>query len=346
MGVADYGASGYNGYYSVDKVSAWQDSVPGIKGGGFASLYDQGGWDSVYENYNPMSNTGNDAWTYGGDTNYGSSIIYYGRRLGEVVFQNSDAMDALHLEVVTHFCMNADDTPGKDVNFANAVGNCNGDATKKLPIMDYAQTKRDGPLADDGSVMSEEAFMKTSYGYTSRDSNCDSGDCIQAGDDDYREDYAKKLIKKLATDIALPDDGVKVSALTRICDQVADYGGDQYEWGNQDLKACAGKGPLWVDDDDQGTPCTMMMNLLPLIGKQLQNYRRAWEGRTVLPVAPICDADFEESLVRDAIKIAKVDTDENDITGSCPDPEEIRSMQMRFLDDNWVKGIASFFWKG
>merc|ERR1711865_788306 len=103
---------------------------------------------------------------------------------------------------------------------------------------------------------------------------------------------------------------------------------------------------MWVDEDDQGTPCAMMMNLLPLIGKQLQNYRRAWEERPVLPVAPICDADFEESLVRDAIKIAKVDTDENDITGSCPDPEEIRSQQMRFLNDNWVKGIASFFWKG
>merc|ERR1711865_902407 len=125
-----------------------------------------------------------------------------------------------------------------------------------MPIIDYAQTTRDGPLLADGSYMSEETFTSedTSYGYKSRDSNC-PGDCIQQGDDDYREDYAKKLIKKLAADIALPDDGVKVSALTRICDQVADYGGDQYEWGNQDLKACKGKGP-GVD-----TPCTMMMNL-------------------------------------------------------------------------------------
>jgi len=128
--------------------------------------------------------------------------------------------------------------------------------------------------------------------------------------------YAKKLILRLSESID-PKPVVRVSILTRICDQVAE-----------------------LSDKD-----TYMTELLPMVGEQLNRYATAWDHKAgVLPIHPHCDADFEESLVRDAIKIEATD-DSNQTSISCPPPViSNQVLQMRSLNGKWQQSFAKLFW--
>jgi len=157
---------------------------------------------------------------------------------------------------------------------------------------------------------SDKKLHLTHYGITHKDDD--------PNEDDDPGDYAEKRIRHLSKSID-PTPAVRVSILTRICDQV------------EDLKK----------EDN------FMRELLPMVGNRLIEYATAWKTVPVhLPIHPHCDADFEESLVRDAIKI-EAPNDEDQLGISCPAPQiSAQSSQMRSLDKSWHRALASVFWEG
>merc|ERR1711865_849961 len=182
----------------------------------------------------------------------------------------------------------------------------NSEAVDNLDFKVHSHFCNDGSENCDGSQDADKKLSLTNFTRTS-----DAADTPG--------DYAETLIRRLSTSIDPTTPAVKVSVLTRICDQVK----DSYKEDN------------------------FMRDLLPMVGKQLLRYTEAWNHvPDFLPVHPHCDADFEESLVRDAIKI-EAPNDENQDTISCPSPSiSQQASQMKSLDKTWRRSLAGVFWEG
>merc|ERR1711998_426677 len=89
-----------------------------------------------------------------------------------------------------------------------------------------------------------------------------------------------------------------------------------------------------MDSDD-----SWMKRVTAMVAKNVKRISLAWEDIGV-PVSVTCDPDFEESAVRDALKLVTT-------SDGCPGPiAQIDSSQARFLNAAWKGGFASSIWSG
>merc|ERR1712070_101129 len=89
-----------------------------------------------------------------------------------------------------------------------------------------------------------------------------------------------------------------------------------------------------VDSED-----SWMKRVEVMVARNVKAISLAWADIGV-PVSVTCDPDFEESAVRDALKLVTT----ND---GCPGPiAQIDSSQARFLNAAWKGGFASSIWSG
>jgi len=88
--------------------------------------------------------------------------------------------------------------------------------------------------------------------------------------------------------------------------------------------------------------CSWMRNVRWMLFYNVKKVHDAWKDVGV-PVAVTCDPDFEESAVRDALKLQLPKGYE----GACPEPDHTEnSLQASFLNDNWKVGFAQSIWSG
>jgi hypothetical protein len=89
-----------------------------------------------------------------------------------------------------------------------------------------------------------------------------------------------------------------------------------------------------VDSED-----SWMKRVEVMVARNVKAISLAWADLGV-PVSVTCDPDFEESTVRDALKLVTT-------SDGCPGPiAQIDSSQARFLNAAWKGGFASSIWSG
>jgi hypothetical protein len=89
----------------------------------------------------------------------------------------------------------------------------------------------------------------------------------------------------------------------------------------------------------QGADCTWIKNVRSMVATHARSILHAWDGIGV-PVSVTCDPDFEESAVRDALKLVTM----ND---GCPVPiAQAGSLQAKFLNAAWKSAFAKSIWSG
>merc|ERR1712146_84184 len=130
---------------------------------------------------------------------------------------------------------------------------------------------------------------------------------------------------------------------------IEDFSGEDYDAGKALLEALQ-KGVVidttasilssFLDEILPPDPVAWIKQVVSMVAKNVNAIGLAWKSIGV-PVSVTCDPDFEESAVRDALKLVSLDEP------GCPVPLAfVGSMQARFLNEGWKTGFASIFWSG
>merc|ERR1711998_17602 len=96
---------------------------------------------------------------------------------------------------------------------------------------------------------------------------------------------------------------------------------------------------LTPDNDDTGFGGHWLKHVISMVAQNVHFISAAWANIGV-PVSVTCDPDFEESAVRDALKLVSTHD-------GCPVPHTFHgSSQAAFLNAAWKGGFASSIWSG
>jgi len=142
--------------------------------------------------------------------------------------------------------------------------------------------------------------------------------------DENKEDAADKLLDAVAAATGIE---TTVSVLSRFI---------------ADLKSPTGFG-VSSTDCFVGA-CSWMRNVRWMLFYNAQKVYLAWKDVGV-PVSVTCDPDFEESAVRDALKLKQSVNVIDDLLCPAPDPTP-GSQQAAFLNTNWKASVAQSIWSG